>query len=139
MKLPDKLIVDANPIISTLIGGAASRIFWDSGIEEFITSEWTLNEVKKYIPHLAKKTKVPESTIELNLNLLPLTFYTRSFYEDKITKATQLIGQRDPKDVELLALVLQLGLPLWTNDKDFEGLGIEYYPTAQLLNLMNHP
>ena len=33
-----------------------------------------------------------------------------------------------------LALALHLKLPLWSNDRDFEGTGVERFTTAQLLS-----
>jgi len=50
-----------------------------------------------------------------------------------------LIGQRDPDDVEILALTLHLGIPLWSNDSEFEGTGIEWYTTAELLRRLGIP
>jgi len=48
-----------------------------------------------------------------------------------------LIGERDPDDVDLLALALKLDIPIWTNDRDFEKTGVATYTTAQLLSLLN--
>ena len=36
-------------------------------------------------------------------------------------------------DVDVLALSLHPGLPLWSNDRGFDEAGIEYLTTAQLL------
>ena len=36
-------------------------------------------------------------------------------------------------DVHILALAIQLKVPVWSNDSDFEGVGVEWYTTAQLL------
>ena len=36
-------------------------------------------------------------------------------------------------DFDVLALVLHLGLPVWSSDNDFEETGIEWYTTAELL------
>lgn len=36
------------------------------------------------------------------------------------------------------ALILRLGAPMWTNDRDFEGIeGIETVTTAELLALLD--
>jgi PIN domain len=51
-----------------------------------------------------------------------------------VPQARKLIAQTDPDDVDVLALVLHLGLPLWSNDNDFEGTGIAWYTTAELLS-----
>lgn len=49
-------------------------------------------------------------------------------------RARKRIGWRDPDDVELLALTLHFKIPLWSNDNDFEGCGVERYTTAELLH-----
>ena len=50
------------------------------------------------------------------------------------TDAPGLIGKRDPDYVELVALVLALGCPVWPNDNDLVELKeIEVYPTAVML------
>jgi predicted nucleic acid-binding protein len=50
-----------------------------------------------------------------------------------VPAARRRIAKRDPDDVEVLALVLHLGLPLCSNDNDLEDAGIEWYTTAELL------
>lgn len=35
---------------------------------------------------------------------------------------TALIGQRNPKDVHVLVLALELNVPIWSEDRDFEDL-----------------
>ncbi len=50
-----------------------------------------------------------------------------------MAKARRRIGKRDPDDVELLALALHFQVPLRTNDNDFEGCGVEWFTTAELL------
>ena len=43
-----KIIIDATPIISALIGGISREIIFDNTYE-FLTTEFTINEVKKYL------------------------------------------------------------------------------------------
>jgi len=136
LKNIEKITVDANPILSGLIKGVASRVFWSPKIKEFATTEFTFNEVRKYIPILANKAGIKEEIIILDLSLLPIKIYQKDFYKDKINKAKELIEKRDPKDVDILALTLKLQIPLWTNDKDFNEIGINNIPTAQLLKII---
>lgn len=133
MKPLDKLVVDANPIISALLGGAALRVFWGPSLKELVTTRFTINEILPYLPRLAKKISVPEALLRLELDLLPLTIYEKDSYQGQITEATKRIGDRDPKDVDVLALTLTLGCPLWSNDHDFEGTGVVLFTTASLL------
>ncbi|MCD6371758.1 MAG: hypothetical protein J7L39_03505 [Candidatus Aenigmarchaeota archaeon] len=48
------IVVDANPIIAALIGGSSREIFFERRFE-FITVEFTIEEVKKYLPVIAEK------------------------------------------------------------------------------------
>jgi predicted nucleic acid-binding protein len=57
----------------------------------------------------------------------------REAYADALPEATRRITDRDPDDVEILALALHLDIPLWSNDNDFEDTGVEWFTTARLL------
>jgi len=131
----ERLVVDANPLISVLLGGAAIRVFTSGRIEEFAIAEHTLQEVQDFIPELARELLEEPDQLRLVLALLPLNPYPRESYEDRLEEAERLIAHRDPDDVEVLALALKLGYPLWSNDADFdEAKGrVTRYTTAQLL------
>jgi len=136
-KPPERLVVDANPIISALLGGAALRAFWNEAIKEWATTQFTVNEVLSYLPQLASKIHVPEEMLRLELELLPLTIYKRESYRDFVSEARRRIAARDKNDVDLLALGLKLGYPIWTNDQDFEQTGTTLYTTAKLLEALS--
>lgn len=128
-----KLVIDANPIISALLGGAALKAILSPKINELVVTEKIMAEIRKYIPFIAKKVKKTAYWIDLHLSLLPLTNYSQKFYAEKIEEAKLLVGRRDPKDIDTLALALKLGYPIWTNDKDFEETNVKIYTTARLL------
>lgn len=115
------IVVDANPIISALIGGISEDILFDRKFE-FVTSEFTIEEVKEYIPFISEKSGVKEDSISLALSLLPLKIYSEIQYRDKIKEAKKLIEHRDKEDIPILALTLTLNVPLWSMDKDFEDI-----------------
>jgi predicted nucleic acid-binding protein len=52
-------------------------------------------------------------------------------------EARRLIGERDPEDWPTVALALALGLPVWTQDRDFETSGLRVYSTGQLLDFLS--
>ncbi len=144
------LITNANPILSALIFGRAREILFHP-LFECITTEFTTWEVKKYIPSFARKmqqrlertgTIVSIAKIErqlfLELDDLPIETIHPRFYEDKLADAEKLIGHRDPKDIDLLALALKTDNPIWSDDKDFEGIApITLLKTKQLLQLLD--
>jgi predicted nucleic acid-binding protein len=72
-------------------------------------------------------------TVLLAVAALPVTVVEEPIYSSALPQARQLIGRRDPDDVDLLALALHLRLPLWSNDNDFEKTGVQCYTTAELL------
>jgi len=115
------IVVDANPIISALIGGTSREIFFRKSLR-FVTTEHTINEVERFIPYISEKSGVEEKEIKKALFLLPLKIYERGYYEDKIKKAEKIIKHIDENDVDILALALKLKAPLWTNDRHFDNV-----------------
>ena len=113
------IVVDAPPIFSALLGGAARRLFFDDRFR-FITTDFTLGEVEKYLPFIAQKSGRSEERIRRALGLLPLRSYRKMDYQRMRIRAEELIGERDPKDVDILALALIKHAILWTEDKHFD-------------------
>ncbi len=128
-----RLVADANVLLSAVLGGRAKLVLEHPEVEEVVTAEATFAEVQEYAAHLAKKKRLSLDLVLLALAALPVTVVERRAYAAAIPEATRRIGRRDPDDVEILALALQLGLPLWSNDNDFEDAGVEWYTTADLL------
>jgi predicted nucleic acid-binding protein len=59
-------------------------------------------------------------------------------YERSLAKAQNLIGNRDPFDVDILALTLETGAPLWSNDSDFEEIDkITLFKTKDVIDLVD--
>ena len=131
-----KFAADANVLLSALIGGQAVRVLRHTAIEEILTTEATLAEVQEYATQLAQKKRLPVDVVLLAAATLPVTIVQRSAYASSLPDARRRIGQRDPDDIDLLALALHLDLPVWSNDSDFQGAGIVWYTTASLLAVL---
>ena len=112
-------VVDANILISALLGGKSRFILFDIKFE-FIVNEFTLREVEKYIPFISKKSGVSEKEIRKGISLLPLKIVSKNYYKDYLKQAEILIGKIDRDDIEILALYLKEKTFLWSEDKDFE-------------------
>lgn len=130
---PEKLVVDANPIISALLGGNAKRLFFESDITEFAVADTAIEEVQRYLPQMAEKLGVSLDFLAYALDLLPLTICSPKIYRGSLKTARIQIAHRDQGDVEILALALALKRPLWTNDKDFDATSVQTLSTAELL------
>jgi predicted nucleic acid-binding protein len=129
---PERLVVDANPILSALMGGQARRIFFESGIQEFAVPGAVLDEVRKYVPRLASKLNMGHEFLHYALDLLPMTAYSLGMYRHAMPEARRQIAKRDPNDVDVLALAITLKQIVWTNDRDFEVAKIQRVTTAEL-------
>ena len=114
-----RIVVDANILISALLGGKPRFILFDPKFE-FIVNEFTLREVEKYIPFISKKSGVSEKEIRKGISLLPLKIVSKNYYKDYLKQAEILIGKIDRDDIEILALYLKEKTFLWSEDKDFE-------------------
>jgi predicted nucleic acid-binding protein len=104
-----------------------------SEITEILTAEVTLAEVQEYGAQLAVKKHLSLDIVLMAVATLPVRVIEQKVYEKKIPEARRRIGRRDPDDVEILALTLHTGFALWSNDNDFEGVGVEWFTTAELL------
>lgn len=129
-KLSAPLAVDANALLSALIGGRARDILL-KGSGQFVTTEQSLAEVREYLPRLAAKYHLNAELLSAVLVTLPVDVRGRDSYAEQLDEARQRIGSRDPNDVDLLALALHLKAAVWSNDRDFRDAGVELWTTAQ--------
>ena len=138
MRLSGKSVVDANVILSALIGGKAIRVFIEAKELKFVTTDRVVGEVREYIPVLAKRKNLSRNVMEAVFSLLELEVVEKEAYLQHVPKALELIGRRDPDDADLVALALALNCPVWTNDNDLVELKeIKTLTTAEILCLVD--
>jgi predicted nucleic acid-binding protein len=137
LTLLDGIVADANVLLSAVVGKAAARVFFEFEIPVHAT-EFNALEVEEYIPRMAEKYRLPRELVELQWRLLPLKLHSASLYEGQMDAARRALADRDPEDAHALALAINLGFPIWTNDRDLQGHGVRTYATAQLLKELEH-
>lgn len=128
-----KLAADANVLLSALIGGRARLVVGHPDVEGLFTVASVMEEVREYLPELARQRRLSEDTLMLALAALPVVVADPAQYARQLPEARRRIENRDPDDVDLLALALAMKVPVWSNDDDFRTAGVERYTTAQLL------
>lgn len=128
-----KLAADANVLLAAVIGGRSRLVLNHPKVQEILTTEHTFSEVEEYAPILAGKRGIPVDVLVLAVASLPITIVETARYARKLPEARRQIGDRDPDDVELLALALQFKIPVWSNDKDFSSAKVERFTTETLL------
>jgi predicted nucleic acid-binding protein len=92
--------------------------------------------VVKYIPKFSEHYPIPVEIMHKTLELLPLLVKPRSFYKAKLAEAKVIMDAKDPDDVDVAALALELDAPVWSNDNDFLGFPLGRYTTAELLKTL---
>ena len=131
-----RLVADANVLLSAILGGRAKAVLEHPRVTEVLAAEVTLDEVQEYAAQLAAKKRLSLDVVLMAVASLPVKLVERTAYEASIPEARRRIGRRDPDDVEILALALHSGIPLWSNDNDFEDAGVEWFTTARLLQTL---
>jgi predicted nucleic acid-binding protein len=129
------VVGDANVLLSAVIGKAALRVFTEHGVEVHVCN-FNADEVREYLPRMAGKYGLPLDLAELQLRLLPMRLHPEADYAHHLGAARVELADRDPDDAHPLALARALGLPLWTNDRDLDGHGVECFSTARLLKML---
>jgi predicted nucleic acid-binding protein len=128
-----RLAADANVLLSAVLGGRARLIVEHPQVEEILTVEQIVGEVEEYAGFLARKKRLAVDVVLLAVAALPVTVVEPARYAAAIPEARRRIAQRDPDDVELLALALTFNIPVWSNDKDFDDVSVEWLRTEELL------
>ena len=127
---------DSNVLLSATVGHAARRVFERAQKLLVVTTEANLAEVQAYLPSMAQAYGLDLVEVQEALAALPIKLYSERQYRGRIPEARRYLQERDPDDVALAALAFKLQIPIWSNDRDFENLPIEIYPTAKLLKLL---
>ena len=82
-------------------------------------------------------TEKSPADLLLLFELIPVRACQSREYERSLSMAQDLIGNRDPFDVDILALTLETGAPLWSNDSDFEEIDkITLLKTRDIIDLV---
>lgn len=132
----DAVVADANVLLSAAIGKAALRVIVKHAVEVHV-SDFNSSEVERYVPRLCEKFSLPQDVVELQWRLLPVARHSEAEYAGHLGWARRQLEDRDPDDAHPLALAKALQLPLWSNDSDLQGHGIECYTTAVLLKMLD--
>jgi predicted nucleic acid-binding protein len=130
------VVADANVLLSAAVGKAALRVLTEFDIAVHV-AQFNTDEVAEYLPYMARKYGIRVEFVEMQWKLLPLRIHRLDDYRDLLQQAVVDLKRRDPEDAHALALARSLALPIWSNDRDLSGLGIDCYSTARLLRVLS--
>ena len=115
-----RLVIDANVVFAALIrrGKTTEIIFHEKS--ELYAPDKLLEEIYKYKELILRKSSLDEDEFIQVLTRLQkkITMIPQSHFIHYLDLASRI--SPDVKDSEYIALALELGIPLWTNDKELK-------------------
>lgn len=129
------LVLDANIIIRSVLGNKVRNYLIEHNEKiDFITPDLCVNEAEKYLPAIFKKNRLPVNTSLEVLNYVKTLFQIidHDIYQERITEAQRRMRSKDLDDWPVVATALLFNCPIWTEDKDFFGVGIPTWTTDQI-------
>ena len=129
------LILDANILIRAVLGSSVRNLLLNHRERVgFFAPETAFAEAREHLPCIvARRGGDADLVIEalrlLEEIVLPIS---ADAYEDFEAVARARIERRDPDDWPVLATALALDCPIWTEDKDFFGVGVATWTTDRV-------
>lgn len=134
-----KVVIDTNRIIASLIKEGVSRAILFSKKFNFITPDFSLEEITKYKKEIMDKARISEEEFRLLLVLLfeKITIIPKEEYSPFMAEARLLIS--DTNDVPFIALALNSKTDgIWSDDSDFlKQNKIRIFSTKEMIELCN--
>jgi len=132
--LPHAVVVDANVVVSALIGGRAQLVFASPLGPTCIGASAVADEVLEHLPGIVQRRGLDPTVVTAALAVIPIEWHAAADYNHRRADAERLIAHRDPDDWPTVALALATDLPIWSQDKDFSITGIQVHTTGELLD-----
>lgn len=139
------IVLDANILIRFAIGRKVPRqLAAYAATVDFLAPETAFVEAGRNLPTILRArghTGIQETTTLAALDAAAdlITVVPASSYGPMRAAALARIGPRDPDDWLVLACVLLLNCPIWTDDRDFFGTGVATWTTASVELYFSEP
>lgn len=131
-----EIIIDANILFSALIkNGVTVELIVDERLKLF-APKFIFEEFLKYEQLILSKTARSDSEFQEFMTILKKRIVTIPVKEKYLVYARKV--SPDINDAEYIALALQTGCPIWSNDKELKKQEIiKIYNTEELLLLFS--
>ncbi len=136
-----RIVVDTSVLVAATMKSSRVRQVYLA----FLSAEWLIPhaataEIERHLPRIAaiSKRSVDETREAIGLLLDRAAFVEVSSRDPEHALAKELIGRRDPTDVDFVAACLKTGaLGIWSLDRDFDGIdGVPRFTTAGVAKLL---
>lgn len=122
-----RIVLDANILIRAVLGDKVRKLITAYADEvDFGAPETAFLDAAEHLPHIAADRDIDPGPWLDSLNALKdlVAVLTIDQAEHLREAALRRIGDRDSDDWPIVATALALNCPIWTEDKDFFGIGI---------------
>ena len=132
------VVLDANILIRFAIGRQVPGLLATyAATVDFLAPDTAFVEAERNLPTVLRARGHPGVGEAATLAALDaaadiITAVPASSYEPMRAAALARIGPRDPDDWPVLACALLLNCPIWTEDRDFFGVGVPVWTTARV-------
>jgi predicted nucleic acid-binding protein len=136
MSTHKKLVLDANILVRAVFGERVYNLLKSyEDAAEFYSPDLCIGEAREHLPEIASRRRVACFAAESTLDRIVdgfLHVVDRSLYEEFEDRARARIDSRDPNDWPVAATALLIDAPIWTEDKDFFGIGIATWTSEKV-------
>ena len=129
------IVVDANILIRAVLGKRVRELVLDNtATVKFFAPDVAYADARKYLPALLEKRGVRGGVAVKVLDSLESVIQPieRELYVGLRHQALRRIAVRDADDWPVLACVMMIGCPVWTEDADFFGAGVATWTTDRV-------
>ncbi len=130
-----RIVLDANILIRAVLGEQVRRLITRYADEvDFGAPEIAFRDAAKHLPLIAAARGVDPTPWLEALHALEdlVAILTIEQAEHLREAALRRIGSRDSDDWPIVAAALALNCPIWTEDKDFFGIGIPVWQSDRV-------
>jgi len=121
------LALDTNILVRAVLGDKVSNLLEKYNHNcQFLTPDNCYQELERHLPQILQKRKFQsdvssQAIADLAKIVIPISEEDYIQYKNE---AQRRIKARDPNDWQVVALAMHFDCPIWTEDKDFFGIGI---------------
>lgn len=136
------IVADSNILISALLKDhSINTKLIKSGYFIIYFPEYGLKEIDSYQAYIKAKGDRSSQFLSLeyaqNFLLKAVQIVPLDLYRPKMRDAFEIMKEIDEKDAPFLALAMQIGCPVWSNDKHFQRQkAVRFYTTRDILGLL---
>ncbi len=115
-------VVDTNILISSLLVDSVTRKLIFEVNEKLYSPDFLEIELDKHKDMIREKSGLNPIELDSLLTLLMenMIVVPKEMYDRNMPKADDILGGVDKKDVPFIAVALEKGAAIWSDDKDFE-------------------